>query len=549
MKTQIKLFLISCLLLVCILAGVHGVMAASDGPIDIRMAIRMQIASMDPINSNATWEYVTLNNIYSTLIVPDPDPRKALRPWIAKSWKVSDDAKTYTFYLREGVKFHDGTELTAEDVQFSMDRQQTLGGTTSTYFKTVKPGSTKVIDKYTVEFHLEKPDPSFLQSQFIFKILNKKLVMKNIQPGRYGDKGDYGAKWIDTNDAGSGPYRIVQRIHGDRLVLEKFQDYSFRKWQPNSIDRVTFLTIPETTTISTKMKKGEVDLVDFSVPPEIIRDFQKTEGVKVYIDPSDTPWYITLNNKRPPLDDVNVRKAMAYAFDYDTVITKILIGGIPSQGPVPNNVIGHNNNILVYKRDMNKAKEYIAKSKYSKEQLAKYELEFASSAGNVMFLNIALLAATNFKDLGLNVKVREVRWADISAHQVKPETAFPLTIFYQGAVVPHPQQFLVYYTPEGWGTPFAPGGMYYENPKVTELIQKAKNSAKAIDQNKYYEQAQEYIVEDVPSLFLNNDVLAQVMWDYIKGYEMPAGAAYYQLIFDKFTVDTENPFYKKNHPK
>ena len=522
---------------------------ASEGPIELRIGWIMHIPSLDPRNQTNNWEYVVADNMYDTLVYPDPDPKELCKPWIAKSWEMSPDAKTYTFHLKEGVKFHDGSEVTAEDVAFSMDRQQTLGGAISASFKEMKPGATEVINRYTVAFHLQKPDPSFLAALFVFKILNKKQVVKNKQPGEYGEYGDYGMKWIDTHDAGSGPYRVVKRLYGDRVVLEKFKDYSLRPWKKNSIDRVIIYIIPELVTISTKLRKGEIDLADWTLPPRTMREIDSLEGIKVYFDPIDTAWNLILNNKKPPLDDVYVRKAMAYAFDYDVVINDILVGGKRSQGPVPIGIAGHNDRLLTYTRDMKKAKELIKKSKYSKQELAKFQMELAAVAGSERFHNIGLLAAANFSEIGLNVKVRDLRWADICQHEVKPETAFHIVIFYEAGFIPHPQQFLFYYTPEGWGTAHPPGGIYYENPKVTEYINKAKNAASLEDQYTNYKKAQELIVEDSPSLFLHNTLLAQPIWRYVKGYKMPAGAFYYQLRFDNYWMDTSDNYYKRNHGK
>lgn len=524
-----------------------GTAKASEGPIELRIGWMMHIPSLDPVNQTNNWEYVVADNVYESLVYPDPSPEILCKPWLAESWEISDDARTYTFHLRKGVKFHDGTEVTAEDVAFSIDRQHRLGGAIASYFKTIKPGSTEVIDRYTVAFHLEKPDPSFLASLFVFKILNKDQILRHKEAGKFGEFGDYGVKWIDSHDAGSGPYEVVKRIHGDRLVLEKFKDYTLREWKPTSIDRVMIYITPEIVTIATKMRKGEVDLADWTLLPKIMKELQEMEGINVYYDAIDTPWFLVLNNKRPPLDDVYVRKAMAYAFDYETVIKDILVGGVRSQGPVPNNVAGHNDDLMVYKKCIKKAKEVIKKSKYSKKELLKFELELAAVAGSERFVNIGLLAAANFKEIGLNVKVKEVRWADICQHQAKPETAFHIVVFYQSAKIPHPQQFLVFYTPEGWGTAYPAGGIYYENPEVTELVGKAKAASSTDDQLRYYGKAQQLIVEDSPCLFMHNDLLPQPIWRYVKGYKMPAGAFYYQLRFDKFWMDTSDEFYKRNH--
>lgn len=521
--------------------------SSGEDQIELRIAWMMHIPSLDPINQTNNWEYVVADNVYESLVYPDPSPEILCKPWLAESWEISDDARTYTFHLRKGVKFHDGSEVTAEDVAFSIDRQQRIGGAIASYFKAIKPGSTEVIDRYTVAFHLEKPDPSFLASLFVFKILNKDQILKHKEAGKFGEFGDYGIKWIDSHDAGSGPYEVVKRVHGDRLVLEKFKDYTLREWKPTSIDRVMIYIIPEIVTIATKMRKGEVDLADWTLLPKTMKELQEIGGIKVYYDAIDTPWFLVLNNKKPPLDDVYVRKAMAYAFDYETVIKDILVGGVRSQGPVPNNVAGHNDDLMVYKKDIKKAKEVIKKSKYSKKELLKFELELAAVAGSERFVNIGLLAAASFKEIGLNVKVKEVRWADICQHQAKPETAFHIVVFYQSAKIPHPQQFLVFYTPEGWGTAYPAGGIYYENPEVTELVGKAKAASSTDDQFKYYGKAQQFIVEDSPCLFMHNDLLPQPIWRYVKGYKMPAGAFYYQLRFDKFWMDTSDEFYKRNH--
>ena len=524
-----------------------GFGAEAEKPIELRIGWMMHIPSIDPINQTNNWEYVVANNVYDSLVYPDPDPKVLCRPWVAESWQISDDAKTYTFHLKKGLKFHDGTEITAEDVAFSMDRQQTLGGANASNYKEVKPGSTKVIDKYTVAFNLEKPNPSFLASLFLFKILNKDLLLKNKEAGSDPEYGDFGKKWIDTHDAGSGPYKVVKRLHGDRLVLEQFKDYTLRPWQENSIQKVTINIIPELVTIAAKLRKGEIDLADWTLPPSKMKELDEFEGVNVYYSPVDTSWFLILNNKKPPLDCPFIRKALAHAFDYEVVINDILVGGKRSRGPVPYGIPGHNNDVPMYTRDLEKAKSFLKQSKYSKKDLAKMEMELAAVAGSERFHNIGLLAAANAAEVGLKVKVRDLRWADICQHQAKPETAFHITVFYQSGNIPHPHQYLLFYTPAGWGTAYPPGGIYYENPKVTESLDKAQQAASMDEQYKYYKEAQAFIVEDYPSLFLHNTLMGQPIWRYIKGYKMPSGAFYYQLRFDTFTVDVQDKYYQANH--
>lgn len=238
---------------------------------------------------------------------------------------------------------------------------------------------------------------------------------------------------------------------------------------------------------------------------------------------------------------------MAYAFEYKKVIKDILRGGEQLQGPVPSSVAGHNNSLLIYKRDINKAKELIKKSKYSKNRLSEFELEMAYSAGNMSFRAVSLLAATNFNELGLNVKIKETRWSETCSRETKHETAFHMVVCSASTIIPHPQTTLVFYTPEGWGTAYPPGGIYYENRKVTELIEKAKAATSLEEQNEYYKKAQIIIVEDSPCIFLINAQTAQPMWKYVQGYEMRSGPIPYEFRFDKYWINISDEFYKRNH--
>lgn len=522
--------------------------AAAGKPIEMRWAVEMEIASVDPSKSTNNWEWVVALNLYDPLLFPDPDPKKKLKPWIAESWTVSPDGKTYTFKIRRGLKFHDGAEITAEDVAFSMERLVTTGGPVATQFKMIKPGTTKEIDKYTVAFHLTQKDPAFLSRMTIMRVLNKNLVMKSKAPGKFGDYGDFGDKFLTVNDAGSGPYRVASMKHGDRLVLERFRDHSLHKWAPNSIDRITIFMIPEIVTISAKFEKGEIDLGIWSLPPKTIEGWKKNPNFAVKDDIAAVTWYLVMNNKKPPFDDLHVRKAMAYAFDYNTMMNSILGGGRRSTGPVPSGVFAHSDQVFQYNRDLDKAREMLKKSKYTPAQLSQFNLEIGAVAGSERFKKVALLAANNMAEIGLKGQVKAARWTDICQAQQKPETAYNMVVFYQSATIPHPLYFLVFFTKEGWGTAYPPGGMYYENPKVTEFIEKANEIKDPDKQDDYYIEAQKLIVEDTPTLFTHYDQRSTPFWRYLKGYTVPAGANFYELWFARFFMDVNDELYKKNHP-
>jgi peptide/nickel transport system substrate-binding protein len=190
-----------------------------------------------------------------------------------------------------------------------------MGGNIATNFKTIKPGSTRAPDKYTVEFNLPEKYPAFMASLFLFKITNKKLVMKNKQPGRYGENGDYGQKFLQTNEAGSGPFALVEHKHGDYLKGKRFEKYSLTKRQPNSVDEMIYYFVPEMVTMATRLQKGELDLVDTTIGPSIIREMKKNPNLVVEEHIWPATWLAVMNNKKPPLDDPYVRRAINYAFN------------------------------------------------------------------------------------------------------------------------------------------------------------------------------------------------------------------------------------------
>ena len=521
--------------------------AEAVSPVEVRWGVEMEVKSLEPGFESNNWERVLMPNLYDPLVFPDP--KKTLKPWIAESWDVSSDGKIYTFKVRKGIKFHDGSEVTAEDVAFSMERLLATGGQSATYFKAIKPGTTKMLDKYTVQFNLDKRNPAFLPSLFIFWIVNKDLVMKNLQDGPHGKFGDYGKKFFGSHDAGSGPYRAVSLKYGDSVVLERYPEYTFEAWKPEGrrVDRVKMIIRPEWVTLTSMFKKGEVDIVSWGMPAATQKKIKSDKRFAFFEAAMPAPWYLIMNNKKPPLDDINVRKAISYIFDYDTVITRILTGGKRSRGPVPDSFTAWNPKARMYVRDVEKAKAFIKKSKYTPAQLKGFTLDIAAVSGSERFKKIALLAASNLAEIGLKGKVKPMRWTDICAAQVKPETAAALVVCYQSAKVPHAQDYLVYYTPEGWHTPYPPGGMYYENPKVTELIGKAKNALDVEEQNKYYREAQMLLIEDAPSLFLHYTVRSWPRWRYIKEIPWPVGALFYESRFIWWEMDTNDPAYKKNH--
>ena len=288
--------------------------------------------------------------------------------------------------------------------------------------------------------------------------------------------------------------------------------------------------------------------MEYNYPPSArsLKEFQKDDRFFVSEEYPDSIWYCAMNTRKPPLDDVYVRRAVAHAWNTETVTHTILAGGKPARGPLPEGLRGGCTDIPYYPYDLEKAKELLKKSKYSAEELKKFELELAGGISE-RYNNIMLLFNSDLKKIGLNPKIITTTWPDMCKRQQSADTAFHFAIMTHVAHVPHPNVLLNFYTKDGWGKATPPGGMYYENPKVTEALSTAANFSDRADQNKYYCVAQRLIAEDSPAIFSHTDFRLFPVWRYVKGYKHGVGAENYHLRFNRFTIDTEDPWYKKNH--
>lgn len=512
----------------------------------LRWATLMEINTLDPVYQTNFWESVSTYNVYDTLVWPDAE--KGVVPWLAESWMISEDGREYAFKIRGGQKFHDGSEVTAEDVAFSMVRMLVVNGPAASNFRMIKAEGVS-FEGDTVTFKLDAPNSSFLKSLLLFRIINKDVVLANLKPGAFGEMQDYGTDFLRANDAGSGPYEVADYRPGEILRVKKFADYALAPVKAGAPGSVEFQVTPEIATIVTKLRAGEIDVGDPTIPVTVQRELGSVPNLKRREEPIPSPWFVVMNTTKAPLDDVWVRKAIASAYDAETVKNHILGAGGPLAGPVPASMLPGCEGITTYPYDLDKAREFLSKSKYSAADLAKSDLRIAAVAGSDRFNNISLLLATNLTRLGIPTKVQPVRWTDIVAAQTKPETAYDFVLFYEPAKIPEPTLFLNYFTKSTWGDAYPPGGMYYDNPEATKLIAAGIGSMDTKVQADSYCGAAKLIAEDSPAIFSHTDVQHVTLWDYVTGFPPSNGAMYYDLRFENWSMDAKSPQLQANQPK
>ncbi|MCK4391527.1 ABC transporter substrate-binding protein [Candidatus Bipolaricaulota bacterium] len=347
-------------------------------------------------------------NLYDTLVYPTPEGDVV--PHAAKSWEVSSDNLTYTFKLRKGIKFHDGSELTAEDVKFTMDRLLEIGEGYA-YLYRGKVDSAKVVDKYTVQLVLKQPYGPFLSSLIRFYLMNEDVVMANTKPGPYGDFGDYGKEYLLSHDAGSGAYMVKEFPFEEYLLMERFPEY-WGEVAPNAADEVKFLRSPDPVTIVTMMSRRELEITDAWQPEESYQTMARIEGVDIAQWENGAVYYLMLNNKRPPTDDIHFRKALSWVLDYGQIITSIFPGTTQAHGPVAHATGGYKEGLFQYTQDLDKAREELQKSKYY-DQLDEMTVVFAINVDVPALEKVGLLFQANADEIGINVELVKMPWGKI----------------------------------------------------------------------------------------------------------------------------------------
>ena len=486
----------------------------------LTISVREAAKSMDPASLYGGVEAVVAVNAYDVLYYPEIDATGAEvpKPRLATDAKVSKDGLVYTVKIREGVKFHDGTELTAEDVAFSMDRTLMIKkGVVWLWLGTIEPGFTRAIDKYTVEFRLKAPSASFIPSLTRLYIVNKKLILSKKADGSYGEFGDFGVTWLNQgNDAGSGAYKLTSWEPRGKTVLTRNTDY-WRGWKgARHVDDLNVAVILEEATAKAMLMKGEIDMDDGWNSPSFYEQLKGVPGVVVEKRSWAQLQIISFNTKKPPYDDVHVRRAVSWAFDYQIPVKVQNPGSIQARGVIPKGVFGYNETLFQYTQDLGKAKEELAKSKYSMEQLGKMKIEYVGMNAQ-KYLEPGLLLKDNLAKIGLTVEIVPTEWVNIVSRMAKPETAPHHTGWWNTLKVPDPDSYL-----SGWLTPASWGGFqgmcYYDNPKVTKLIASSLAETDLAKRKALINEIQQLVIEDAPAVLLTNPSFSLARREWVKGW-------------------------------
>ena len=458
------------------------------------VADQYDATTFDPVRHNDYPSSRACHQVYDTLIFLNDDG--TFRPGLAEKWEfVSDTA--YKMYLRKGVKFHNGEELKAEDVKFSLERATTdLGAHIKTYSQDLD--SVEVLDDYTVVLHLKKVNFPFFASlaHSWGSIVNKKEV--EAQGENYGTPAG--------TAVGTGPFKFLSWQKSDRYTLERFDDYWGEKVKFKTL---VLRSIPEPTARTVGLETGEVDIAYPIINNDISR-IEENEALVLQRKPLASTTYMGFNTTKKPFDDPRVRKAFSAALD--TVgIQKAVFRGV---GKTPRTLIPSgikysiDAELPAHARDVEAAKKLFAEAGVDPKEL-KIQIWTNERKERVA---MATIIHSQLQELGIDAEIKVLEWgAYIQGLQSKEHDLFLLG---WGLSVPDPDYAVAGLLETGAGTNYT----FFSDAKLDELLAKGRAMPDGPDREKAYKDMQLYINEMCPMILLHNDESLVGVQKTVKGF-------------------------------
>ena len=456
--------MLSRLTLAAALSLMAGFASAQQSSITIGMQLEPPI--LDPTaGAAAAIKEVVYANVFEGLTRFNPDG--TISPALAESWDISDDGKVFTFHLQDGVRFHDGTALTAEHVKFSLDRARAEDSVNAQKVLFAGINEVTVIDPLTVEVRLSAPSGSFLTNM------------------AWGDAvivAPETAETNATNPVGTGPFRFARWVQGDRVELERNPDY----WgEPVALERATFRFISDPTAAFAAMMAGDVDAFPVFPAPENLVQFEADPRFQVIVGSTEGETILSMNHGSPELADIRVRQAIAHAINRQEVIDGAMFG---YGTPIGTHFAPHHPDYVdltdLSAHDPDRARELLAEAGHADGLKLSLKLpppSYARRGGEII--------ASQLRAVGIETEIENLEWAQW-LEQVFRGKDFDLTI------VSHtePMDINIYARPDYY--------FQYDNEALQELMAKVEVTVDPKARSELLQQAQRIIAEDYVNGFL-----------------------------------------------
>jgi len=442
---------------------------------DLVFAVDAAPAGLDPHLTTASASIRVHKQIYSKLLWQDPN--LDFKPDLAERWVEGPD-NTYTFYLRKGVKFHNGREFTADDVVYSYNRMKdpNLGSVARSYFS--KVSKVEALDKYTAKFTLSGPDATFLYytASSYAAIIPKEVVEQN--------------KDLQTVPCGTGPFRFRENIPGNRVVLEKNPDY-FIPGEPK-LNTVTFLIMPDESARLNALRAGNIHLTSLSAPNVALVKGNSEIRIMEYLSANYD--YLGFNLTMAPYSDVRVRQAISLLVDRQAIVDAIYDGKAEITGPVPvamkKYAIDVKNNEF-YKPDVERAKALLREAGYPNG----FDMKITAGI-NRYTIDAAQLMVSQLARGGIKVEIVIMETSQyVAAWRDKNHQTM---IGYNGGGSDPDRSIGLFFKSDSSTNVWGP----YKNARVDQLVDAGRLETNPEKRYAIYAEAQRIILTELPNLFL-----------------------------------------------
>lgn len=477
--------------------------------------------TIDPAKISDYTDYMAAVNLYDGLVTVDAEGN--LVPQLAESWEIADDASSVTFTLRPDAHFSDGTPVEAKDVVYSFERLLRINqGPANLFDGVVEPGNVTANDDGTVTFNLSKTFAPFMATVPSLMIVNSAVVAEH--------EGDNDAQdWLGQNVAGAGAYLLQSWDRGAQMTIVRDENY-YGGANDGAIDEVRWIITNDEATVRAMAASGELTMTSQYQSPDTYRALLDMGRFRVESRPTTTAFYLKLNTQVEPTDDVHIRRAIAYATDYET-IREVIFPGEQMTTVLPQGFAAFwNEDVTAPVYDLAAAAEEIAQSSWAGEQIP---ITLSYIAGTAFEEELSLLMQANLETLGFVITQDPEPWNRITELASSSEQTPNVNQIFYGPTYPSPDSmFFPQFHSAASGTWISMD--WLQDPEIDAMIDAARATGDVDEQTAIYKELQAAIAERMVSIPLLAQTQQHAMDECLTGFE-PVPMQSFEFDFTRYS--------------
>ncbi|MDP9438163.1 MAG: ABC transporter substrate-binding protein [Actinomycetota bacterium] len=471
--------------------GSGGGSASSTPANSLVVSIQAEPPTLDPSISSALVDRQVMASLYDKLV--DIDESGEIVPVLAESFEASDDGMSYTFKLRDGIEFHDGTPFDAEAVKFNLDRYRQEDSTRSTELGSVE--NVEVVDPRTVRVALNEPFSPFLA------VLTDRAGMM-VSPAAVEKSGEDYA----NNPVGTGPFKFVERVRGDHITVEKNPGY----WQEGlpKVDEVVYRGIEDKNVQLQNLRSGQLDMID-QIPFNEVRTLEEGGDYKVINETGLGFQGFYLNLTRPPFDDPNLRRAVYEMADREAIVGAVLreVGGAAGNSPFGPDSFAHGESDEAEPPNVKEARAALEEA--GMPDGFEFTMKLPATPDGQQ---LGRVIQQTMEPAGIKVNLEQLEFGALLEDRQAGDFE-ALQLGWSGRIDPDQNIYDFVVTDAG------NNDSGYSNARVDELLNEARGMSDTGERKRLYDEAVSILHDEVPYVYLYHENNLYAMHPSVKGFE------------------------------